>query len=124
MRHVAPIAAMLGIVYTVSSLESWHELHADAARNDTAFLAMTRSLPAPGAVIFVRYTPGYFPHRTVVANSATLQSDRVWVVNDDPAQNMRVLRAAAGRTPLLFYEGEGRVLPYRPLLDSLAALVK
>jgi hypothetical protein len=109
----AALAAAFAL-YAGVTLKNSHDLHVSAARNDTDFHAMTDKLPAPGAVVFVRYTPGYFPHRTIVTNSATLATDRVWVVNDDPRENAQVMRAADGRVPLLFDEGEGRLSPYRP----------
>jgi hypothetical protein len=69
----------------------------------------------------VRYTPNMHPHTNIVTNSASLATDRTWVVIDDPSRNLELLKAAHGRVPLLFEENGARVRVYRELLDSLAA---
>ena len=105
---------------TVAALVTWRQKHVYYARYDTAFYATIATAPFKGMVVFVRYDPKRTPHTNLVANSATLETDRVWVAMDDPANNAAVLRAANGRVPLLFEENGGRVSVYESLLKSVA----
>lgn len=105
---------------TVAALVTWRHKHIYYARYDTAFYATVATAPFKGMVVFVRYDPKRMPHTNLVGNSATLETDRVWVAMDDPANNAAVLRAANGRVPLLFEENGGRVSVYESLLKSIA----
>ena len=109
------------IVLALTTMKTWRRKHIDNAAFDAAFNASVARAPFQGVVVFVRYAPDLHPHATVVTNSATLETDRVWVAIDDSLQNAAVLRAANGRVPLLFEE-KGTVLRvHESLLRSMAA---
>ncbi len=102
------------------TLLSWRRSHIANARYDTAFHTLVAQLPYAGSVIFVRYAPDVHPHTNIVANSASLSADLVWVAIDDPRHNLALVRAANGRVPILFDERDGNMRIYHELLDSLA----
>lgn len=106
---------------TVAALVTWRDKHIFYARYDTAFYATIAKAPFKGMVVFVRYDPKLTPHNNLVANSATLATDPIWIAMDDPANNAAVLRAANGRVPLLFEENGGRVSVYESLLRSVSS---
>ncbi|HMA23026.1 MAG: ArnT family glycosyltransferase, partial [Gemmatimonas sp.] len=113
-----PVA--LGML-TITTIVTWRRVHIEAAQYDTWFNTAVAAAPFRGVVVFVRYAPEQHPHTTVVTNSITLATDRVWVAIDDPAQNVAVLRAANGRVPLLFEEKGTALSVYHSLIQSMAA---
>jgi hypothetical protein len=115
-RELALAGFTLLIVITATSVTAWRNRHIADASYDHTFNAALAKLPFRGAVVFVRYNPAQHPHATVVRNSPTLQTDRLWVVNDDPPNNRTVLNAARGRVPLLFTEADGRIVIYDSLM--------
>jgi hypothetical protein len=119
-RGLIAAAACALLVAAPRTLLTWRRGHIELARYDTAFQRLVAQLPFRGSVIFVRYALDMHPHTNIVTNSATLATDRTWVVIDDPAKNLQLLRAAAGRVPLLFEEQGARIRVYRELVDSLA----
>jgi hypothetical protein len=112
----------LGVVVlamlTISNIAAWRDRHVEDTRYDAGFNASVARAPFSGVVVFVRYAPDQHPHTTVVTNSATLESDRVWVVIDDPHRNAAVLRAANGRVPLVFEEKGSDLRVYESLIAS------
>jgi hypothetical protein len=106
---------------TIAALVTWRGKHIYYARYDTAFYSTIATAPFKAMVVFVRYDPKLTPHNNLVANSATLATDRIWIAMDDPANNAAVLRAANGRVPVLFEENGGRVSVYESLLRSVSA---
>ena len=115
----APVA-LVGLL-TLGSVATWRRAHIKDAAYDTWFKSAVAAAPFRGVVVFVRYAPEQHPHSTVVTNSNTLATDRVWVAIDDPARNVAVLRAAGGRVPLLFEEKGTTLSVYRSLVDSMTA---
>jgi hypothetical protein len=109
--------AVVALLAIPALLASRHK-HIKDAEYDTAFYKTIASAPFQGMVVFVRYSPKQHPHGNLVANSATLATDRMWVVMDDPAQNATVLRAAKGRVPVLFEEHGSKLSVYQSLLQS------
>lgn len=112
--------AVVGVL-TFHTIATWRRRHIEDAQYDTWFNTAVAAAPFRGVVVFVRYAPEQHPHTTVVTNSITLATDRVWVAIDDPAQNVAVLRAANGRVPLLFEESGTALSVYRSLIQSMAA---
>lgn len=112
--------AVVGVL-TFHTIATWRRRHIEDAQYDTWFNTAVAAAPFRGVVVFVRYAPEQHPHTTVVTNSITLATDRVWVAIDDPAQNVAVLRAAIGRVPLLFEESGTALSVYRSLIQSMAA---
>ena len=111
----APAVVALLAIPTVLT---WRQKHIQDAGYDTAFYKTIATAPFRGMVVFIRYSPTQHPHGNLVANSPTLDSDPMWIVMDDPAQNAAVLRAARGRVPVLFEENGSKLSVYRSLLDS------
>lgn len=111
-------AAAILVACGSTTVAHWRRRHVDDAAYDTGFRAMLARAPFPAAVVFVRYSRDQHPHTTVVANSPTLSTDPVWVVNDDPGSNGAVMRAAKGRVPLLYEERGARLSVYGSLIDS------
>ena len=111
-------APALIALLTIPTVLTWRQKHIQDAGYDTAFYKTIATAPFRGMVVFIRYSPNQHPHGNLVANSPTLDSDPMWIVMDDPAQNAAVLRAARGRVPVLFEENGSKLSVYRSLLDS------
>src|SRR5262249_5668656 len=80
-----------------------------AAAWDLAFRQVLTTMPFKSAVIFVHYAPRLGPHSSIVANSPSLPSDSIWIVNDLGKKNSELMKHAGGRVPLAFYEDSQRI---------------
>lgn len=111
-------APALVALLTVPTVQKWRHKHIKDAEYDSAFYKTIATAPFRGMVVFVRYSPSQHPHGNLVANSPTLDSDRMWVVKDDPAENAAIMRAANGRVPVLFEEKGSKLSVYQTLVQS------
>ena len=111
-------APALVALLTIPTVLHWRHEHIKAAAYDTDFYKTIASAPFSGIVVFVRYSPTQHPHGNVVAPSATLDRDRIWIVMDDSTRNADVLRVANGRVPVLFEENGAKFSVYQSLLQS------
>jgi hypothetical protein len=82
--------------------------HVRASRPEERAHRALSGLPSPGAVVFVRYVPGLHPHVNLVQNSAHLDREPVWFVNDMGERDSELMSHAGGRIPLVFDERDGR----------------
>ena len=117
-RVLGAAAPALVALLTVPAVSKWRHEHIKNAAYDTDFYGLLAKAPFSGIVVFVRYSPTQHPHVNLVANSPTLATDRTWIVRDDSTHNADVLRAANGRTPVLFEEKGATFSVYRSLLPS------
>jgi hypothetical protein len=56
------------------------------------------------AVVFVRYGPKHFIHRSLIVNEPDLANAHAWIVYDRGADNVRLANAARDRVPYLYDE--------------------
>ena len=117
-QAIAWSAPALVTILTIPTLLTWRSKHVLGAAYDAAFYRTVATAPFRGLVVFVRYSPKQHPHGNLVANSPTLDTDRMWIVMDDSARNATVLRAANGRVPVLFEEKGAKLSVYQALLQS------
>ena len=74
------------------------------------FQALIAALPSR-AVVFVRYSPYHDIHRSLIENEADLARARVWLVYDRGLENSRLMRMAPDRSPYLYDEATGALVP-------------
>ena len=117
-RAVAWGAPALIALLTIPAVQKWRHKHIMDAAYDTDFYKTIATAPFRGVVVFVRYAPSQHPHVNLVASSPTLDSDRTWIVRDDPAHNSAIMRAANGRVPVLFEEKGAKFSVYQSLVQS------
>lgn len=117
-RRLLPVTLMVfaivlsSLPYAASvrwSKQQWAEYQRE-------FQQRVASIPAGQAIVFVRYSPGRFLHRDLIANEPDLERARVWIVYDRGPENERLLKLAPGRAPYLYDEARRSVLPL-PRLD-------
>jgi hypothetical protein len=63
------------------------------------------------SVVFVRYGPGHDPHRALVSNPPDLERAPVWIAHDRGGEDARLIRLARDRTPYLYDEARGALVP-------------
>jgi hypothetical protein len=117
-RWLRVAAAALLVALTGYELQTSRVEHRRHAAVYTAFQEMLDKLPMHAAVVFVHYGSGY-PHADVVRNSARLNEEPVWIVNDLGARNAELMAAARPRIPVAFYESSGKVDVDRSLMSRL-----
>jgi hypothetical protein len=66
------------------------------------------------SVIFVRYARTHNIHMSLVTNVPDLEKAHAWIVYDRGAENVELLAEAGERTPYIFDEQAGRLLPMNP----------
>ena len=117
-RRLLPIAAastLFGAIALYQLREARAARIAGQAR-EVAFRDLLAKLPFRSAVVFVHYTPNLGRHVSVVANSPTLATDPIWIVNDLGPRNVELLQYSGDRVPLAFYEDDMRIEIDRSLL--------
>jgi hypothetical protein len=111
-------APSLLALLSIPTLLTWRHKHIQAAAYDSDFYKTIATAPFRSIVVFVRYSSGQHPHGNLVSNSPTLDTDRMWIVMDDPARNEAVMRAANGRVPVLFEEKGATFSVYQALVQT------
>jgi hypothetical protein len=75
---------------------------------------------APGGkiMVFIHYAPNHSPHMALVANAPDLAEARAWTVYDRGAEDLKLMRLDPHRTPYLYDDAHGALIP----LDSTGRL--
>jgi hypothetical protein len=112
-RVTAPRAATAGLVACMLLLPTaisyggnvliWLRMNTADRRR---FEAQVAQLPAPQAIVFVRYGARHSPHRSLVVNRADWPTAHAWIVYDRGPENARLLALAPSRRAYL-YDQEG-----------------
>jgi hypothetical protein len=68
------------------------------------FTALVHQIPAPKAIVFVRYLPTHNVHGSLIVNDPDLARARAWIVYDRGPDNARLVALAPDRTPYLYDE--------------------
>jgi hypothetical protein len=78
------------------------------------FRDMLALVPGDKIMVFIRYAPSHSPHMALVTNAPDLASARAWTVYDRGPENIRLMSLDRHRTPYLFDDAHGALIP----LDS------
>lgn len=116
-RLIPAIAAALVILGAVE-VRRVRADHLRTATWDLAFKRAMAELPVHTGVIFVHYAPGLRPHSNIVLNAPDLAAEPFWIVNDLGPRNRELMRYAAPRIPIAFYEDGGKFEVDRSLLNK------
>jgi hypothetical protein len=84
-------------------------------RNFRELLALA---PGDKIMVFIHYGPNHSPHMALVTNAPDLAKARAWTVYDRGAEDLKLMRLAPHRTPYLYDDAHGALIP----LDSTGRL--
>lgn len=102
------LVAMPFLYRDVSLARRSRDVSAQGHRMVASLLA---TVPDRRLVVFVRYPAGHNHHASIVGN-ALGDSDRVWLVHDLGAENVRLLARVKDRAPYILDVGKGTLVPY------------
>jgi hypothetical protein len=71
------------------------------------FLTLVKRIPEPKAIVFVRYAPDHYIHRSLIVNQPDWERAHVWIVYDRGPDNARLVALAPDRAPYVFDETTG-----------------
>jgi hypothetical protein len=74
------------------------------------FRQLVASIPAPHAVVFVRYGPSHNFHFSLIANDPGLANAKAWIVYDRGSDNARLMAIAPDRVPYLYDEASRKLV--------------
>ena len=94
---VAGGLAVLLLVASAPSIDSWRRRQYVANAFYRAFTERANALQPQPAIVFVRYPDGRRSYPAVVRNSANLAGESVWIVHDLGARNAELTRLAPNR---------------------------
>lgn len=106
------LTAVAIAAFAVPAIGWWKRDHRGRSAFDRRFAASLQQLPTP-AIVFIRYSPRFAQHVSVVFNSAHLEQEPIWVVHDLGARNDELRRLAPERASFDFEE-EQLVAERRP----------
>ena len=120
-RTAAPRAAWAGLACCALLLPTMLLYGGNAKRwlranvaERVRFEQQVAMLPAPKAIVFVRYGPQHSPHRSLVVNRPDWLAARAWIVYDRGAENARLRAMAPDRKAYLYEQAEDRYIELPP----------
>ena len=105
LRENSAIAALLVALVVGGAWEAarWRAVHQRDTAFDRRFAEALRQLPQP-AIVFMRYSPRFAQHLSVVANHPDLRATPLWVVHDLGERNAQLRALAPERASFDFEE--------------------
>jgi hypothetical protein len=113
------VSAVLLLPYltrTVSSMAADKVGSQAYHRNFRELLALA---PGEKIMVFIHYAPSHSPHMALVTNAPDLAKARAWTVYDRGAEDLKLMRLDPQRTPYLYDDAHGALIP----LDSTGRLL-
>lgn len=111
LQTMAPHAALAGAIVAVilsiparSDVLQVHGAQLIRRQVQASFASAVADLPGARKIIFIRYKPAHYIHRSFIANQADLADARTWFVYDRGSENASLTALAPGRVPYLFDE--------------------
>jgi hypothetical protein len=98
------IAASLLAVRDLVSLDRALARRREYARG---FLTLLHRIPEPKAIVFVRYAPDHYIHRSLIVNQPDWERAHAWIVYDRGPDNARLVALVPDRVPYVFDEATG-----------------
>jgi hypothetical protein len=71
------------------------------------FSTLVQRIPERKAIVFVRYAPDHYIHRSLIANEPDWERAHAWIAYDRGPDNARLVAVAPDRTPYIFDEATG-----------------
>jgi 4-amino-4-deoxy-L-arabinose transferase-like glycosyltransferase len=111
----AVAAGLLLLAYLPSAVRgvgAWRRERVSEQQYIRSFQSTVARIPAPKAVVYVRYAPWHNVHTSLIANDPDLERARVWIVYDRGPDNVRLMKLAPDRVAYLFDEERYRFFRY------------
>ena len=107
-RALVGVSILLGGLSAHVAFEQRIE-HLRGARPEQTIREVLAPVAGQGAVVFMHYAPGLHPHLNLVQNSAHLEREPIWFVNEMGERDHDLMTHAGWRVPLIFDERDGRI---------------
>jgi hypothetical protein len=118
----ATLGVMLSLIlllpYSTRMVASTAAGKAESQQYHRDFRDLLALVPNDHIMVFIHYGSNHNPHRALVTNEPDLASARAWTVYDRGVDNIRLMRLDPHRTPYLFDDVHGALIP----LDSSGAM--
>jgi hypothetical protein len=113
------VVAVLIVHFMRLMVVTAHNNYVRAQEYQRSFVTAISRIPDAKAIVFVRYAPDHNPHLSLVYNDPDLASAPRWIVYDRGPDNLRLLRAAPGRTAYIYDEPRHEIRSWVAARDTL-----
>jgi len=106
-RAVVVVVCSAAFLLAVRDLVVLHRGLARRREYARGFLTLVHRIPEPKAIVFVRYAPDHYIHRSLIVNQPDWERAHAWIVYDRGPDNARLVAIAPDRAPYVFDEATG-----------------
>ena len=112
------ISALLLLPYLTRTVSAMAADKVESQQYHCNFRELLALAPGDKIMVFIDYAPNHNPHMALVTNAPDLAKARAWTVYDRGAEDLKLMRLDPHRTPYLYDDAHGALIP----LDSTGRL--